>query len=509
MAGGKLSPRQKMVNLMYLVFISMLAMNMSKEVLSAFGFMKEKLVDLNNDALDKNNKALEALKLKATEQPDQFGKPYDKAKKVADYSKEFYNYLEELENKLTADLEDKKNYEAMDGTDKVDAYFFTADKTNKNGKEFLKQINDYRTKVAEIMKDDADIVKNVNKRFDTADDINDEGLKVEWIKARYEGFPLITTLANIEQMQSDVKNTESEVLSTLLGGQLKVQASLTNFDAMVVFDKSAYYPGEQLSGKIVLGKNDPTLKASKVIVNGQEVNDENIQAGQVLLSGSAGNVGEHELKGNFFFMEDGKEIEIPITGGNYSVIPEPGSAVISADKMNVVYRGLDNPMSISIPGLPDNKVTVNAPGLKKIGTGKYNIKPGQGREVKITASGKLPSGKTVTSSSVFRIKNIPKPAASIRKQTDAIKLPKSSLEKSTIEAFIPDFDFNISLKTQSFKIKIEGQNTIVVNGNRLNDKAKRALKKARPGSTVTIFGVKATMAGVKIKEATPLVVTLQ
>ncbi|WP_196889510.1 gliding motility protein GldM [Aureivirga sp. CE67] len=513
MAGGKLSPRQKMVNLMYLVFISMLAMNMSKEVLSAFGFMKEKLVDLNNDAITKNQDALAHLKQKAEEQPGEYGDSYKTAEKVANYSKEFYAYLEGLEDKLTADLEDKKNYEAMDGTDKVDAYFFTADKPNKNGEEFLKQINDYRTNVSALLTAPkyAPIVKNVEKRFDTSP-TEKEGLKIDWIKSRYEGFPLITTLANIEQMQSDIKNTESEILSTLLGTSLASSASLTKFDAMVVFDKSAYYPGEQLSGKIVLGKNDPNLTASKVVINGATVDKKNIKAGQVMLSGSAGGVGEKELKGEFFFMEDGKEIKIPITGGKYSVIPEPGSAVISADKMNVVYRGLNNPMSISIPGLPDNKVNVSAPGLKKgSGNGKYILNPGQGKEVKIVASGTLPSGKKVSSTSVFRIKNVPKPGATIRGQFDAIKLPKSSLEKATVEAMIPDFDFDVKLTTNSFKIKIEGQNTILVNGNKLNAKAKKALKRAKPGSTVMIFGVKSKMAGgaIKVKEATPLVVTLQ
>ena len=47
MAGGKLTPRQKMINLMYLVFIAMLALNMSKEVLSAFGILNKKIADSN------------------------------------------------------------------------------------------------------------------------------------------------------------------------------------------------------------------------------------------------------------------------------------------------------------------------------------------------------------------------------------------------------------------------------------------------------------------------------
>ena len=49
----------------------------------------------------------------------------------------------------------------------------------------------------------------------------------------------------------------------------------------------------------------------------------------------------------------------------YSVISKPNSAVISADKMNVVYRGVQNPITISIPGIQDSKVKASAPGLKR------------------------------------------------------------------------------------------------------------------------------------------------
>jgi gliding motility-associated protein GldM len=67
MASGKLSPRQKMINLMYLIFIAMLALNMSKEVLAAFGLMNEKL-EASNDKITNNNEAFLAnLETKASE----------------------------------------------------------------------------------------------------------------------------------------------------------------------------------------------------------------------------------------------------------------------------------------------------------------------------------------------------------------------------------------------------------------------------------------------------------
>lgn len=83
----------------------------------------------------------------------------------------------------------------------------------------------------------------------------------------------------------------------------------------------------------------------------------------------------------------------------------PNAAVISADKMNVVYRGVANPMTISIPGIPDNKVRASAPGLSRRSGSQYIMNPGTGRSVTITASGTLPDGKPISSkmSSVLRI----------------------------------------------------------------------------------------------------------
>ena len=72
MAGGKLTPRQKMINLMYLVFIAMLALNMSKEVLTAFGLMNEKFEGVNKFSEEYNKSLLGTLEQKAEDEPARF-----------------------------------------------------------------------------------------------------------------------------------------------------------------------------------------------------------------------------------------------------------------------------------------------------------------------------------------------------------------------------------------------------------------------------------------------------
>ncbi|MCH3884360.1 type IX secretion system motor protein PorM/GldM [Tenacibaculum aquimarinum] len=506
MAGGKLSPRQKMINLMYLVFIAMLAMNMSKEVLSAFGLMNKKIADSNTRAEKSNAASYDALKLKASEQAKQYGDAKRKTDSIRTMSDDLYNYLEGLKGEMTADVEDKSAYEEMDKPDFLDEYFFQGGKTSPNGQEFLSKVNNYRNETVKILgkRELADIVSS---RFETSDVIDSEGVTKNWLSYNFEGFPLIASVTKLTQMQADIKATEADALSALLQKELSAAVSMSNYDAMVVFDKNAYYAGEKLSGKIVLGKNDPNLTAERVVLNGKEIDKSKIQAGQVILDGSAGGVGDHTLKGEFVFMEDGKEVSIPVNQ-SYSVIPKPNEAVISADKMNVVYKGLTNPMTISIPGIPTNKVNASAPGLTKGSGSKYNMRPtgAGGSDVTIRVSGKLPDGTPVSSNKKFRIKDIPAAMGMVRGKTGVVRMPKSSASRAQISAGLPDFLFDLKLQVLSFKVKVPGQLTANVSGSQLNAKAASLISKARRGDMITFYDIKAKVSNssYQLKEVIPV-----
>src|SRR5690606_37737261 len=264
-----------------------------------------------------------------------------------------------------------------------------------------------------------------------------EGITKPWLEYHYQGYPLIASLTKLTQIQADVKNTESEILSAMLSGQLQSEVSLTNYEAIVIPDKTAFFSGENFTGRVVLGRVDQTLKFDKVTINGKDVSS--IKAGQVDMSFPAGNVGEQEITGELQFREGDSIVSIPIKS-SYAVIPKPNSAVISADKMNVVYRGVDNPMTISIPGV--GSVSANAPGLRPAGgAGKYvmNVTTLQAREVTINVSGKLPGGETVSDSKTFRVKDIPQPVGTVRGESGTVRMQRGNLEISTIGATLPDF----------------------------------------------------------------------
>ncbi|HAI16712.1 MAG TPA: gliding motility protein GldM [Xanthomarina gelatinilytica] len=514
MAGGKLSARQKMINLMYLVFIAMLALNMSKEVLSAFGLMNEKLTESNQAATERNEAFMQGLAEKVSEQPAKYQPLKAQADQISTLANNFNSYLEELKGKMTATVDDPQDYEVMDKGDYLDNNFFKGDKLKPEGQEFLNQIKTFREGVIEVLSqnpDMASIADDVKDKFETDPVTNRDGNKVDWLDYHYKGFPLVASLTKMTQLQADVKTTESEVLSSMLAGKLKVEASLTNFDAIVVPDKTAFFSGENFTGRIILGKNDKTLKADKVVINGQELPAESMQAGQTLLDFPAGAVGEREIEGEFQFKEGDSIISIPVKS-TYAVVPKPNSATISADKMNVVYRGVANPMTISFAGISDNNVSASAPGLSKgSGVGKYVMNPGSGREVTINVSGTLPDGSKVSDKATFRIKDIPKPTGTISGQDGVVKLPRNSVEIATIGAMLDDFDFELPIQVTSFKIKVPGQPSVDVNGTKLNSQAKNSLRKARRGDAVQIFDINAQIRGnssYKLKGVSPVIVEI-
>jgi len=506
MAGGKLSARQKMINLMYLVFIAMLAMNMSKEVLSAFGFMNEKLTENNVSTTAKNNDAYANLATKASEQTEKFGELNKQALQIKNYSNELYAYLDDLKSKMTVGIENIKDYESMDKTEFLDVYFFEGDGYTAEGKRFLNKIESYRNNVINVLGEDSKFTPTIKDRFSTSPVVNSKtGITLEWVKARYQGFPLVASLTSLTQIQADIKNTESDIVTSLLGGKMEEALSLSNYKGIVALDKNAYFAGEKVTGKIVLGRYDATMVPDKVLLNGKDY--KNIQSGQVIINMPAGNEGNHDIKGEITFTQNGKPVEVPFES-SYSVIPEPSNAVVSADKMNVVYRGLDNPISVSLPGVGDNNLKVSASGGRLTGSrGKFSLKPGTGNLAILTVSAKLSSGKTVNSKATFRIKDIPAAMGSIRGQYGVVGMPKTSIGRTTIAAGLPDFEFDLKLKVNGFKVKVPGQVTVLVSGNTFTAQAKKVLAKAKRGDVITVYDIEATVvnnSSYKLKKVLPV-----
>ena len=524
MAGAKETPRQKLISLMYLVFITMLALNVSKEVLDGFGQMFVKISDANERIFESNVLLYENINTNADEKGGKWIGHKRTAEEIKKESDAFFNEIEKIKSTITEKQKEKdpelQEYAQMDKGEALDVIWFKEGSDDaKNA--FIEMIQNYKGRVIQVFGSQyPQYIEMVEARFFTGDMNNNvknrDNMDEPWLDASYKGFPLISSLAKLTMMQNDIRQTEQDVLTTLMGKELKMSSKVNsnNYSSMLLTEKGAYYPGEVFDGSVILGRKGGAQNPNSVELklDGRPLTEEDYELipGGIKLNVNSGNPGDHSIEGDLVFLNEGEESRIQVNQ-TYTVISKPNSAVISADKMNVVYRGVQNPITISIPGIQNSKVNASAPGLKRIQGSKYNLFPGSGREVKINVSGTLPDGNKVASVSTFRIKDIPKPAGYFRGQSGSFTLPKSSLERGTVEARLEDFDFDLPLQTKSFRFRAPGQPSKVIQGNKLDAAAISSLSRIKNGQTVIISDIEVIIPSnpsYKLKQTSPISITI-
>lgn len=501
MAGAN-SPRQRMINLMYLVFISMMAMNMGKEVLSAFGLMNKKLEVSNQRASENSVLALQALQNRAEEKPEE-REDYENALKVKELADNYVAYLEEWKTTLMNQAKDKEDYQVMDKSDLLDEQFFKGDALTEKGRTFLENYQNFSKNVISMLgPKGAELEKTIRNRFDSGDNgvvLNREGQKQNWVNYNFEGFPYIASVTKMSQIQADVRQTEQDFYAAMLGEQMKEEISMKHYTTLLEQSRGAYYQNQEFDGAIVLGRKDNSTKPSRVelLLDNRKLSPSEFEVvdGKIKLKVNTGNVGEHKITGTLFYTQDDEEIPVKVEQ-TFTTIPRPNEAVISADKMNVVYRGVDNPMTISMPGVPDNKITASAPGLQRRGGSGYSMRPGQGNEVTIVVTGEI-EGQKFSSSKKFRIKGLPKPEGAILRTTGAVKLAKANISVGEVSVIYDNFDFDLTTKVTSFRILVPGQPSQVVQGNRVssNPAAAAAVNRAKKGDIIQISEIRYSVSG--------------
>ena len=520
MAGAANSPRQRMINLMYLVFIAMMALNMGKEVLSAFGLMNEKLQAANERYISTNEAVFDELEKKEQEKPEEYAEALKKARQVRDMSNDYYTYLGALKEDIMSQAgkteAERKDFQVMDKSDKLDEKFFKTDGLKPAGQEFLDKIKGYRDGLIALLdsKKDEALINVIKQRFDTGvnDKVKDrEGNSVGWVQYNYEGFPYIAAVTKFSQLQSDIRQTEQDFYKAILGEKMGEELSMKHYTTLLEQTRGAYYVNQEFDGAIVLGRKDKSTKPKKVelTLDGRPIPESQVEVveGKVKLKVNTGNVGDHKIEGKLIYEQKGEEIPVDVSQ-SFTTIPRPNEAVISADKMNVVYRGVVNPMTISMPGVPDNQVNASAPGLSRKSGPNYIMKPNAGSsEVTIVVTGTF-DGQKFSSSKKFRIKDIPKPEGAILRTTGAVKLAKANILAGELSVAFNDFDFDLTTKVNSFRILVPGQPSVVVQGSRVSASgaAAAAVNRAKKGDIIQISEIRYSVSGYSgtPKPATPI-----
>jgi len=506
MAGGKLTPRQKMINMMYLVLTALLALNVSREVMDAF---YEVMIsqEASIETVEKQNSSIyTAFEAAAAENPVKAGPWRDKANNVKTRSAALYQQIEDLKRGVIeasggSDEEsgDPNKPQKMDDLEAAPNYFLI----QGNGAKLKAALADYR----EFMKTEAEgndlLINSIEGTFDLSDHKHD-GTTISWEQHKFEHFPLISVLTFLTKMQSDVRTSEANVIDYL---QNNITASDLKFTGVrtVVMPKSTFVTkGGEYEADVFLAAFDETQNPT-VIINGEELEEEDIIGGVAKVRFPANRVGETTWNGEIKLVQNGEEKVFPVEG-SFNVAPP--SVVISPTKMNVLYRGVDNPLEISVPGVDPSNLIVSGTGVKKSGNGYIaDVTRNRGGELKISVSVRDGDKTSNMGSKVFRVKNLPDAAGSIFGKTDGL-MSANLIKKAKVEAKFNNFDFELPLRVTAFQIIVPPFAPIDCKGNTLSSNARAALDKAKPGTPVIIRNIRATTAkGIKPKVA-PITIDL-
>ena len=505
MAGGKQTPRQKMINLMYLVFIAMLAMTIDQQIIRSYKDTNQSLTDTRLTVEERNDNIFKkTLEAKAVASPETYGPLLDQYKNLEGKTNDLVGFIEGIKNKMSLEAEyDSKlpieeSLTALNNTEPATQNFFKDgdEKTpSKTAQDLKTKVDDLRNFIVSTFGGNPQL-KTVADRaqkmlivdFPKGDKRSTQG----WIQYKFYNQPLVAALSNLEIIQSEARNLQSDAITSML--QEKVDADI-KFDAYeaLVSGPSSVMKGEPAQIKVSIG----TFASS---VPGLAISGAKVINGQGIITPATGTPGEQKFQGTITFNDkNGKPHSLPYSHtltvvSGQEALKEQSGAILAADKMNVLYRGLANPISGSILGADLNATTLSAAGASVSGgKGKWNVTPGAGNTVKLTISGKSPSGKMITQAFDFRIKNIPPPRGQIR-GASYVSMPAASISKQTLSATLPDFDFPVTFDVVSFKVKVSGKPVMPINGNSLGQ-VESLTKGLRSGDVVTIFDIQAKANG--------------
>lgn len=453
MAGGKVSPRQKMINMMYLVLTALLALNVSKEILKAFHLMEVSFNKANANVDKKNQNILEALKAQAESRPEEV-KPYlDRALKVKEISGEFVKYVEELKKTLIAKTDGRKEVkkgETAGETELVEAdnielhanYFFK-NPGDQKAKELTALVNSTREKLmAQLVSDGTKVVIDPadKAKIETLTNLRtnyDEANYPGWAEMYFEHSPLAGVITMLTKMQNDCRNTEADIIEILAKNIDKKKYVFDRLEAKVIASSSAVMVGSEYRAEVILVASN-SKSENPVIVGGRTLP---MEEGKGIYTVRPSTQGEFTWSGNVEVKgPDGSKL-YPFEA-SYQAFQ--GAATISADAMNVLYIGLENPISIAVAGYTPKDIVPSMTGgtLKpKTGGGYYAMVSAPGKAL-IAASVRMKDGTMrKMGEQPYRIKQVPKPESLYGTLESGNYTAAALLGQNNITAVLPNFVF--------------------------------------------------------------------
>jgi gliding motility-associated protein GldM len=491
-------PRQKMINMMYLVLTALLALNVSSEILNAFVTVNGSITKSNDLITDKNKLTYESFAEKLKDptthaQAEAWAPKADQAKQL---SADLFAYIETLKGDLEKAAGTHENHvtgKQEINADNLDAAIRIMDKEGK-GKVLYTKLGDYKKNMLALLGNDAKEVEHFDKALpiDLTVPASKSGNKYGndvngWIQSYYHMTPAIAALTILSKFQNDVKNSEAQMVDYFHSKIGEVKLVYNQFQAIATSNTTYAMPGDPVEITAGVGAFSDAAKP-KITINGQSMP---ISAeGTALFKTTASGTGEHTVNVTIDFNKPDGSIGHVVKAIKYTV-GVPSGASIFLEKMNVLYIGVDNPLTVSggSVGAEKTRVSFADGSITKTGNDHYIAKPSKPgmSEIVVTAEGK-------TFKFPMRLKYLPPPAAFVGTKKGGSIGAAEFKAMGAVLAKLEESDFMAPFQVVSYRVGAVGgpiqlYREATNEGNRWSGQAASIITSAGPGTRIFIDAI--------------------
>jgi gliding motility-associated protein GldM len=493
-------PRQKMINMMYLVLTALLALNVSSEILNAFKTVDKSLMTATGVAEKKNSEIFKSFQKKiedpTTREKAEIWLP--KAQKAKALSDEVYNYIEALKAELKKEaglkmVEGKEDFKE-DDLDAATRMFVSAPPDGKGkGKELFDRMKNFKEQLLAI---DPEMAAAIGANLPLSlPDAKTEKDKEEWAYTFFHMTPTVAGITILSKFQNDIKNSESQAVEFCHKEIGEVELVYDQFQAIANANASYIMPGEEIIINAGVGAFNSASQP-------------NVSVDGATATATADGSFEYKFRPTgsgsknvtiSFVKPDGTPASV--TKEIKYTVGVPSGLVVSTDKTRVFYQGLENPLSVT-GGSGDEKVNVSVDGAgisyRKAGPGQYIVTAAALGTATVNAS----DGKN-TQKIIIPVKRVPNPLATVGGKSGGPIAANAFRVQRGVAAELKDFVFEgVKYDVVSFTLICTGRGfeesgfgIAEVSGAYFNAEAKALLAKCQPGSTVVIDEIKVSGPG--------------
>ena len=575
MAEKKLSPRQKMINMMYLVLTALLALNVSKEVLNSFFTVNSGIVRTTSNFDSKNERAYEDFKIAARNNEEKFGEVAGKAESIRTTADSISDYIQSMKfllvsmvdkkvvlgdksevlkedgkpktkeegnpNYLEINEETGERYKWKDLTDKQKklpiAYLQNKKDRNQSGQLFYnkkalddgkdpratklkKKLIEYKNNLISLIPENQFLINKINQVFDFSDIYNSKSKNLEpWEMYNFNDMPAVASITILSQIQSDVRNIESDVISYLMENIDEKTLKFDSVYGITVAKKSVVIKGDEYVSDVFLTATQKVAGTEVRVGRHDSIVDEN---GKVISRNMIGEEGKDwqklEIKNGKGIYKNRATVQgLQKYGGLISMKTESGTkfypfkgeylvaeiaAIASPDWMNKIYIGIWNPVTVSVAGYSPSLVVpktrngeIRAVDKSK---GQYEIKPskfttGKGEPIIDLYVNENSNLRKMGAPISFRVVPIKPIYTQTNRKKGGFVTVNELLRSKRLVAKPSDKDIPpsaVQFNVKSYYYKLPKQPAIQVTGNEFTDKLIRDIGRLREDETVTFFNIK-------------------